>query len=615
MDVRKLAATLAAAACLIVPAAALGAQGEQVPGSTAPTPQRPELLPATPEDFDVSAREAVATANGDPKVAEQTERYGRLTTVIIVNDDDLWQVGYKSGDNEVAQVKVDPHSGEIVESWTGYQVAWPMARGHEGQFGHLLNAPYVWFPLALIFLVGLFDFRRPGRIAHLDLLVLLSFGISQLYFNRGEIGLSAPLAYPPLVYLFARMAWIGFRGGGPGLRPSLRLSWIAVATVVLIAFRVTLNIADSGVIDVGYAGTIGADKITHGERLWGENEFPEDNRFGDTYGPVNYYAYVPFELALPWSGEWDNLPASHGAALAFDLAAMLGLFYAGRRLRPGPGGRDLGILMAFAWAAYPYTLFALQSNSNDSLIAALIIWSLVVFARPLARGALLALASLAKFAPLALGPLYLGGYAGLGARDRAPDGSRSRSPWLRPAAWCAAGFAAVFALVLVHPAVDSGLATFFDRTVVSQIDRTSPFSVWGQVDGIQWLQTAVLAATAVFAAVLAFVPRHRTLPRIAALAAAVMIGLQLSVDHWFYLYIPWFFGPLVIALMTSGYSAAAGYPYRGGAMETEPSDAQLEDPNDEDLQDVSELTDDGDDVVADDDDDLSAGEDEAPTGP
>ena len=60
-------------------------------------------------------------------------------------------------------------------------------------------------------------------------------------------------------------------------------------------------------IDVGYAGTIGADRITHGDPLWGEGEFPDDNRFGDTYGPVNYYAYVPFELALPWSGEWDEL--------------------------------------------------------------------------------------------------------------------------------------------------------------------------------------------------------------------------------------------------------------------------------------------------------------------
>ncbi len=71
-----------------------------------------------------------------------------------------------------------------------------MARGYEGQFGHLLNAPYVWIPLALIFLIGLFDFRRPGRIAHLDLLVLLSFGVSHYFFNRGEIGVSVPLVYP-----------------------------------------------------------------------------------------------------------------------------------------------------------------------------------------------------------------------------------------------------------------------------------------------------------------------------------------------------------------------------------------------------------------------------------
>jgi hypothetical protein len=573
VDVRRLKAlAAAAAACLLVPATAPAAQTEPVPGSTLATPEKPEFLPETPEDFEVTAREAVETANQNPKVAEQTRRYGRLTTAIVVNDDNLWQVGYKSGDNEVAQVKIDGHTGAVVEAWTGYQVAWPMARGYEGQFGHLLNAPYVWFPMALIFLAGLFDFRRPGRLAHLDLLVLLSFGVSHYYFNRGEIGLSAPLVYPPLVYLLARMVWIGFRGGR-GLRPSLPIGLIAFMAILLVAFRLTINIADSGVIDVGYAGTIGADRITHGEQLWGEGQFPDDNRFGDTYGPVNYYAYVPFELAMPWSGSWDHLPASHGAAIAFDLAAIAGLFFAGRRLRPGRAGRDLGILLAFAWAAYPYTDFALQSNSNDSLIAALIIWSLALFARPLTRGALLALATLAKFAPLALGPLYAGGYTGLLARAPAPEGGRRRFAAVRPAAMFTAGFAAVFAVILAHPAIDSGLGTFFDRTVVSQIDRTSPFSVWGQVHDIQWLQTGVLAASAVFAASLAFVPRRRTLPQVAALAAAVMIGLQLSVDHWFYLYIPWFFGAMAIALLAIETTRAApigkdAREYAAGAVNT-----------------------------------------------
>ena len=141
---------------------------------------------------------------------------------------------------------VDSATGEIRESWTGYQIAWQMARGYSGQFGHKLNAPYVWLPLAAIFLLALFDFRRKLRIAHLDLLVLLSFGISEIYFNAGQIGLSVPLAYPPLVYLLVRMIWIGFHGPGQGLRPSTPTAWLAIGGAFLLGFRIALNIADSG---------------------------------------------------------------------------------------------------------------------------------------------------------------------------------------------------------------------------------------------------------------------------------------------------------------------------------------------------------------------------------
>ena len=78
--------------------------------------------------------------------------------------------------------------------------------------------------------------------------------------------------------------------------------------------------------------------------------------------------------------------------------------------------------LALAWLAYPYTDFALQSNSNDSLLAALLIWTFVLFARPLARGALLAVAFTAKFAPLALAPLLLTGDRGLlGSRPGAGE--------------------------------------------------------------------------------------------------------------------------------------------------------------------------------------------------
>lgn len=554
MDVqlsKHLAAATLAFALLAAHPALAAATPAPTAGSTKAQPAAPDYLPPTPQDYVVTAGEAIAIADDDAKVAEQSAIYGALTVAIQTDDNDVWQVGYKAGEREVVQVKVDAISGEVRESWTGYQVAWPMARGYEGQFGHVLNAPYVWIPLALIFLLGLLDWRRPLRIAHLDLLVLLGFGVSQVFFNAGEIGVSVPLVYPLLVYLLARMLWVGFRGGD-GLHPSARTIWLVVAAVALITFRVTINVADSGVIDVGYAGAIGADKITHGEPLYGEEEFPEENRFGDTYGPVNYYAYVPFELALPWSGDWDELAAAHAAAIAFDLTTVLGLFVCATRLRRGAEGRRLGVVAAFAWLAYPYTAFALQSNSNDALIAALVVWALALFAQPFARGTLLALAASAKFAPIVLAPLFAAGDRGLADRwsCSSADGSRRRA--LRPVASFSVVFGAVVALMLAHPAIDPGLATFFDRTLVSQIDRSSPFSIWGQVAGSDWLQTVLLVSSAVLAVLVAFVPRRRTLPQIAALAAAVVICLQLSVDHWFYLYIPWFLGPLLVALVAIG---------------------------------------------------------------
>jgi hypothetical protein len=448
-------------------------------------------------------------------------------------------------------VIVDAATGEIRESWTGDQIAWQMARGYSGQFGHKLNAPYVWFPLAAIFLLGLLDFRRLRRVAHLDLLVLLSFGISEIYFNTGEIGVSVPLAYPPLLYLLARMAWLGFRGPGPGLRPTAPLAWLAVGGAFLLGFRIALNIADSGVIDVGYAGVIGADHLTHGAAIW--NNFPSDNSFGDTYGPFNYYAYVPFELALPWSGRWDDLPAAHAAAICFDLATVAGLFVLGRRMRPGGEGTRLGVILSFAWAAYPFTDYALQSNSNDTLLAALLVWSLALFAAPVWRGVTLALGVAAKFAPLTLLPLFASGEVGLGRRV---DGARGPRP--RSVAIFSAAFAATIGVMLILPALDPGLATFYDRTLDSQIDRTSPFSVWGQDQSLEWLQTAVKAFAVGLAILVAFVPRRRSLPQIAALAAAVMIAVELAAEHWFYLYIPWFFGLALpaIAFSTSRSSSA-----------------------------------------------------------
>jgi hypothetical protein len=504
------------------------------------------LLPATATAGEgrIDAAQAIAVANRDDKVVEERREHPALTSEAEMVDG-RWEVGYFAGGEKLVLVVVDPATGQVSESWTGYQVAWKMARGYSGSFGHKLNAPYVFLPLCALFLLGLIDWRRPWRVASLDLVVLLGFAVSNFFFNRAEIGVSVPIVYPLLLYLLARGLWVGIRGRGDGLRPVWPTAWLLVAALFLLGLRVGLNMADSGVIDVGYAGVVGADRVVHGEPIY--DNFPEDVSQGDTYGPVNYYAYVPFDLIWPWSGSWDDLPAAHGASVVFDVATFALLFLLGRRLRAGPAGRRLGATLAFGWAAYPYTAYALESNSNDTLVALLLVATMLALARPVARGALAALATFTKFAPALLAPMLMTYRSSAGARAASPAGGRIRGPAL-----FAIAFLVTSALVMLWPAIDPGLHTFYDRTIAYQADRNSPFSIWGQVGGLEPLRIAIIAAVGALSIAFAFLPRQKSLTQVAALGAALLLGAQVVAEHWFYLYIVWFYPLLLVALATVG---------------------------------------------------------------
>ena len=498
-------------------------------------------LPASktepPPSFQRTAAEVERIAARAELVRDRSER---LDPTAYTRGAGRWQVAFFARGEELVQVHVDDASGRIVEQWAGDQVRWRMARGYSGAFGRKLNAPYVWIPLSLLFLLPFVDLRRPLRLLHLDLVVLLCFGLSHVFFNRGEIGVSAPLVYPVLAYLLVRMLFVGVRGRqarGP-LVPHVPLAWLAMALVLIVALRVTLNVFDSNVIDVGYAGVIGADRIADGDGLYGEG-FSEDVPQGDTYGPVNYLLYLPFEQGLRWSGAWDELPAAHGAAILFDLLAIGGLLMVGRALRPGRAGRALGLALAYAWAAYPYTAFVLETNANDTLVALACIGALWGVARGSSglSGVAVGLGAAAKFAPIALLPLF--------AR-------RSGRPLVFGLALL------VTLLVAVLPFLpDGGPREIYDRTLGYQAGRDSPFSIWGQVEGLGGVHTAVKAGAAALALVVALVPRRPSVRQVAALGAAAVIAVQLTTTHWFYLYVVWFL-PFVLVAFFGGYETAFG---------------------------------------------------------
>ncbi len=522
------------------PAAA--ASSGQSTSSEAPIPVPASNTP--PAGRRLSANRVLAIAGALSKMralrAEYPGSYGGAYLKIPFH----WQVSYfsRNGKKEIGQVIIDDTSGRVLEQWTGFQVAWMMARGYPGAFGRHVNALYVWLPLCALFILPFLDFRRLFSLLHLDLLVLLSFSVSLAFFNHAHIYASVPLAYPPLLYLLVRMLALARRHSRRPLPGPLRLlvpaPWLALGVVFLIGFRVALNVTDSNVIDVGYAGVIGAQRIVNGQPLYGS--YPSDNEHGDTYGPVNYQAYVPFEQAFGWSGTWDDLPAAHAAAITFDLLAVALLFLLGRRAR----GPTLGLALAYAWVAYPFTLFALESNSNDTLVAVLILAALLAASYQSnigrsARGAFAALAGLTKFAPLALVPLL----ATHGVREL----PRARRP---PAlALFGAAFLATAALASILALNHDSPHTIYERTIAYQASRGSPFSVWGLYGGLGGVQQAVQIAAVVLALSLAALPRRPDLVGLAAACAAVIVATQLGIDHWFYLYIPWFFPLAMIALL------------------------------------------------------------------
>jgi hypothetical protein len=354
---------------------------------------------------------------------------------------------------------------------------------------------------------------------------------------------------------------------------------LAGATLFLVGFRVGLNVEEERrVIDVGYAGVIGADRILDGRAPYGAMPVTDDlppcgqegedgeirdrvqsngrcesaNPRGDTYGPVAYLAYVPSVLAFGWSGRWDALPAAHATAIAFDLLVLVGLVLVGHRL----GGNLLAATLAFGWAAYPFTAYTLLSNTNDAIMPAALVWGFWLASSPTARGAAVAIASATKFATLVVAPVWLTYRTGLR---------------LGGLAKFAGGFLvatlAAFSVLLLEPSLADALETFWDRTLGFQLDRDSPFSIWGWgqyhaagIPDLASLQTVVQVGTIALAGVAAAVPRDKGPLELAALTAALLLAFELSLTHWSYLYLPWVLPFVLLALFVPRTPPAGASP-------------------------------------------------------
>ena len=505
----------------------------------------------------LNAEQAYVIANRQPAVKTWIGQYTGVSHSVKLGPFRAWTVSFYKNADEVAEVHIDDATEHAYEVWTGPQVGWMLARGLPEAYGRKVNRAFVLWPMCALFVAGLMSWRRPLSVRTLDLAVTLGFVASLLEFNDGHIFRSTPLVYPPLVYLAARMVWIGARRRPRTVTVGERHLLVLVAlTFGLMGFRLGLNNQDSNVIDVGYAGVAGASRLMDGVLPYGHlpdrTAHPCGGRYsngdpkgyiqtdgrcespiasGDTYGPTVYLSYIPAVATVGWSGMWDSLPAAHVTACMFDILAVTGLFVAGWRL----ASMRIGVLLAFGWAANPFTLYALNMNTNDALVGALVAWALAALSVPALRGAVLAAAALTKFAPLALVPLF--------------GSLRNRFATL-------AGFAAAAIALLSMLALDAnGLSLFWHRTFAYQFGRVTPMAIWTLPNyqpgwpHLDWLQRPLEVLVALGILALAVFPRApKDAAGVAALGAAAVIGLQLMANYWFYPYVCWWL-PLVLAAL------------------------------------------------------------------
>ncbi len=446
-----------------------------------------------------------------------------------------WYVVFTYKGKIVADANVS-RAGKLTGVWTGREAWAPYTHGGVSAWQ---TSWLILLPGALLFMLAFFDPRRLWRLAHLDGLAVLAFLASYLLLDNQHLEAAVWTAYPPLIYLLWRMLTLGYRPrrSAGRLAPLLSLRTLAVGLPVLLVARIVLSLIGHQEIDVGYESVIGAFRVLHHLPV-----YYNDPNHGDTYGPITYLAYVPFELLFPWKNTLSNLHAADAAAILFDLGTVLGLVLLGRRLRQGAEGTRLGLLLAWAWAACPFTIIGLIVHTNDGLVSMLTVFAMVAIASPAVSGALLGLAAAAKFSPAGLLPLL----------------AAPRKRGWKGAAVCAGAFTGVLALAVYAWLPPKGLGYFWHRTISFQINRVDVFSPWALHSSLHPVQVALEVLAVLLAGIVAFVPRERSLARVCALAGAVTIAIQLPATHWYYWYILWFLPFAIVAFLAPPEAAPTG---------------------------------------------------------
>ncbi len=488
----------------------------------------------------VAPRVAIRAALRNPAVtrARAGSHWNQITATAI--DQNLVHVSFLAHGQLVAEAAVNRH-GDVLSTLNDRSMPVPY-----GDWIAYEPALLVGWCALLVLMAGVSPWRR---LRNLDVAAAVSLVIAVVLFQHRYLSASVLAAAPGMVYLLLRCAFSALRPRGrpvastpllaaltPGVDPARRVRWLRWLLVVVALVYVMVGVSSPDAVDVIYAVMEGATTLIHGVLPYGH--LPPGVIHGDTYPILSYALYTPLALVAPVRSVWNSVDGGLAVAVLAALVAAWAVFRtaAGPRRRSGAGRpvevEEAGLRAALAWLAFPSLLITVSTGTTDVVLAAMLAIAVLLWRRPAWCAGMVAAAGWFKLAPFALVPVSL-----------APLRGRSLAR-------------AVAAIVLVSlPMVAlllalGGLHGPEDmlHSVSYQFTRGSEQSVWSAlgIDGLQPLaQACVLGLIAAAVVKLRLEPEvAHDRARMAALVAAILIGLQLSADYWAFLYLAWIM-PLV----------------------------------------------------------------------
>jgi hypothetical protein len=481
----------------------------------------------------VPPRVAIRAALHGPLASQVLRRVHWNHVTVTPIDNQLEHVSFLAHGQLVAEAAID-RSGHVASEKDD---AMPVPYGN-----WVAYQPAVLVGLCVLFVLmaGVTPWRR---LRNLDVAATLSCLPSVLLFQHRYLSASMLAAAPTMMYLLLRCGFVAFGPERPpaassplvvaitpGVDAARRVMWLRWLFLAVALVFVMVGVGSPEAVDVLYGSMEGATKLIHGVLPYGH--LPPGVIHGDTYPILTYVLYIPVALVAPVTTIWDSVNGGLAVAVLAALVAAWALFrtQAGRRRRgsrPPAEVEEAGLRAALTLLAFPPLLITVSTGTTDPVLAAMLAVAVLLWRRPALCTGMLAAAGWFKLAPFVLVPIAL-----------APLRGRRLAVALTAIALVSLP---LIGLLLALGGV-GGPADMI-RSMAYQFTRGSLQSVWGAlgIPGAQpFGQACVLGVIAGSAWLLRREPQLAAdRRRMAALCAAILIGLQLSADYWAFLYLAW----------------------------------------------------------------------------